>query len=109
MAKYFGAIGYGTTETDDTGVSIVKIREREYYGDVTRNARRYQAGENLNDDLVINNEFRILADPYAMDHFFEIRYVTWMGARWKVTNVEVQHPRLVLTAGGVYNGEGPED
>ena len=49
-----------------------------------------------------------MADPYAYDHFFAIKYVKWMGAYWKVTNVEVQRPRLKLTVGGVYNGRTSE-
>jgi hypothetical protein len=28
-----------------------------------------------------------------------------MGANWKISNVEVHYPRLILTIGGVYNGE----
>ena len=29
--------------------------------------------------------------------------VTEMGAKWKITDVEVQYPRLLLTIGGLYN------
>jgi hypothetical protein len=32
-------------------------------------------------------------------------YVEFMGAKWKISNVEVQYPRLILTIGEVYNGE----
>jgi hypothetical protein len=28
-----------------------------------------------------------------------------MGANWKITNVEVEFPRIILTLGGVYNGD----
>jgi len=28
-----------------------------------------------------------------------------MGAKWKITNVEVQYPRLILTIGGVYHAQ----
>ena len=64
----------------------------------------YENGSGLNDDLVLNNQLSIVADAYANQHFFAIRYVRWMGALWKITNVEVQRPRLLLTVGGVYNG-----
>jgi hypothetical protein len=30
-------------------------------------------------------------------------YVEFMGTKWKITNVEVQYPRLILSVGGVYN------
>ncbi|MEG2624551.1 MAG: hypothetical protein RSC06_16795, partial [Clostridia bacterium] len=78
--------------------------ERKYYGDIVRNARRLENGEQLNDDIALNNMISIVADPYAAQHFFAIRYVRWLGACWRVTNVEVQSPRLVLTVGGIDNG-----
>lgn len=37
--------------------------------------------------------------------FHTMKYVVWMGASWKITSIEVQRPRLLLTIGGVYNGE----
>lgn len=116
--KYCGRIGFAeTVETiDDSGVRIwqEQITERTYYGDVTRNSKRYETTDRLNDNIAINNVISIVADPYLYDHFFAIRYISWMGSLWKVSNVEVQRPRLILTIGGVYNGavegsETPED
>lgn len=104
MAKYFGRIGYGETQETSPGVWNDVIVEKQYYGDVVRNTRRLQSGESLNDDLSIGNSLSIVADAYANEHFFAIRYVEWAGALWKVTEVEVQSPRLLLRLGGVYNG-----
>ena len=104
MAKYYGAIGYAETKETSPGIWTEAITERKYYGDVIRNARRLENGEHLNDDINVNNSISIVADAFAYENFFSMRYVTWMGARWKVTNVEVQRPRLILTIGGVYNG-----
>lgn len=110
MSRYCGIVGYAeTVETDAPGVwSPDKIAERRYYGDVIRNTRCWEKGEGLNDDLVVNNQISVVADAYALNHFFNIRYVSWMGTNWKVTNVEVQPPRLLLTIGGVYNGPTKE-
>ena len=105
MAKYYGQIGYEETTEIRPGIFTPSITERNYYGDVLRNARRLESGEKINDDVVVNNSLSIVADPYAYQHFFAIRYVTWMGARWKVTHVDVKSPRLILTIGGVYNGK----
>ena len=80
------------------------IVEREYVGDILRNTRRLQSGESVNDDLSVNNMISIVADPYANENFFAIRYVQWMGTLWKVTEVEVQSPRLLLRLGEKYNG-----
>jgi len=104
MAKFYGIIGYSVTEETSPGVWTESITERNYYGDVIRNTRRWQPGEGLNDNLTINNIISIVADPFAYQHFHAIRYIKWMGASWKIDNIEVQKPRLILTIGGVYNG-----
>ena len=104
MAKYYGKIGYNESVETTPGVWEEKITERSYYGDVVRNARRLQSTDKVNDDVNVNNEISIVADPYAMNNFHSMRYVEFMGAKWKVSNVEVQYPRLILTLGGLYNG-----
>lgn len=109
MAKFYGEIGYAETSESETapGVWIDVITEHNYFGDVLKNTRRLEAGEGLNDNLTINNTISIVADPFASQHFHAMRYVKWMGILWKITNVEVQRPRLILTIGGVYNGPIP--
>jgi hypothetical protein len=104
MAKFFGKIGYGTSVEGVSGVWADEIVERSYYGDVVRNTRRLSEGENLNNDLSVGNAISIIADAYANDHFFAIRYVEWAGVLWTVTTVEVESPRLLLRLGEVYNG-----
>lgn len=106
MAKYFGEVGYGdSVETPaGSGVWVDQIVERPYYGDVVRNIRRLDEGEDLNPDVTVQNSISIVADPYAFEHFFAIRYIRWAGTLWTVTSVEVQSPRLILSLGSVYNG-----
>jgi hypothetical protein len=103
MAKFYGEIGYVKTIESSPGVWTEEITKRYYSGDVVRHSRRWQSGENLNDDLTINNEISIIADPFAYQNFQTMRYVKWMGASWKITNIDIQRPRLVLSIGGVYN------
>jgi hypothetical protein len=105
MSKFFGTIGYAVTEEVRPGVWADTIVTRDYYGDLTRNTRQMQTSDNLNDNLNISNEISIVADPFARENFHSMRYVEFMGAKWKITNVEVQYPRLILTVGGVYNGQ----
>ena len=101
--RYYGKVGYCTTVEVRPGVwDNNHIVERFYSGDVLRYSRRYQTADKVNDDLEISNQISILADPYAYEHFSEIRYVYWMGVKWKVPTVEVEYPRLKLTVGGVY-------
>ena len=101
MAKFYGVIGYAVTKETAPGVWTEEIAEQSYYGDLTRNMRRLQDSGDLNDDINVANEISIVADPYANS----MRYVAFMGAKWKISKVEVQYPRLILTLGGVYNGK----
>lgn len=105
MAKFYGAIGYAETKETAPGVWVESITERNYYGELVRNTRRLQSSDQLNDSVNIANELSIVADPFAYQNFHSMRYVTYMGAKWKISNVEVREPRLILTIGGVYNGE----
>lgn len=104
MAKFYGKIGYAKTIEVSPGVYNDGIIDRNYYGDIVRNTRRLQPSEHLNDDITINNTISIISDVYAYENFHSIRYVEFGGTKWKVNNVEVQFPRLILTLGGVYNG-----
>lgn len=104
MAKFYGTIGYAVTEEIRPGVWEPNVTERNYYGELIRNFRKLESSGNLNDNINVANEISIVADPFAYENFHSMLYVTYMGAKWKVTNVEVQHPRLILTLGGVYNG-----
>ena len=103
MAKFFGKIGYAKTVETAPGVWKEQITEREYYGDMNRNTRRLQSTDQINDNINISNELSIVADPFANENFHSIRYVEYMGVKWKISDVEVQYPRLRLTIGGVYN------
>jgi hypothetical protein len=108
MAKFSGVVGYnhGTVETKP-GVWEANIVEKSYFGDVVRNTRQLKDGEKVNNDLTVSNSISVVADAYANEHFFAIRYLRWAGTLWTVTDVEVQSPRLLLRLGGVYNGPTP--
>lgn len=104
MARFYGTIGFCRTVETRPSVYTEEWETRNYYGDVLRNIRRWQSTENLNDDIVLNNQISIVADSYVLENFAYIKYVEWSGAKWKVSNVDVQYPRLILEIGGVYNG-----
>lgn len=104
MAKFYGVIGYGESEEVAPGVWKERTTERYYFGDVLKNRRHLQSSDHLNDDVNVSNEISIIADPFAYKNFHSIRYVVFMGTKWKVSDIEVQHPRLVLMLGGVYHG-----
>lgn len=105
MPKYYDAIGFADTVETRPGIWVNQITERYYCGETQRNSRRLQSAETLNDNLTISNEISIVSDPYADNNFHHIHYAKFMGIKWKVTNVDVRYPRLILTLGGEYNGE----
>lgn len=106
MAKWHGIIGYATNEEIEPGIHDEVITEREYSGESYKNNRLLQSSGGVNDDVNITNQISIVADPYATYHMYDMRYVTFQGRKWKVTNVGEQYPRLILTLGGLYtNGE----
>lgn len=103
MAKFYGSIGYVTTVETRPGVWEEQVTERNYSGDLLQNRHMVQNADQLNDNINIANEISIVADPYANGNFYAMRYVVFMGAKWKITNVRVVYPRLILTIGGVYH------
>lgn len=105
MPKYFGAIGFACTVETSPGVYEEEITERCYCGDLIRNTRRLETTSQVNDNINISNQISIVADPYANQNIYMMRYATFMGAKWKITDVQVERPRLILTLGGVYNGK----
>lgn len=107
MSKWYGKVGYAelVEQEDRPGIWVEDIVEHEYFGDLIRNTRRLQSSDKVNSDINIANEISIVADPYATENFHSMRYVTFMHSKWKVTDVRVEYPRLILTVGGVYNGE----
>lgn len=105
MARWYGKVGYIITTETSPGVWTPEPVERDYQGDYTRNHSRWNFSQNVNEDITLQSEISLVCDPYALQNFRHIRYVTYMGSKWKVTSVDVQYPRLVLSIGGVYNGE----
>lgn len=106
MAKFYGEIGFCEMVETPAGSGVIKEQyiKKNYYGDVIRNNRKLVSDTSVNDNVAVDNRISIVADPYANEHFFAIRYAVWQNTRWRVSNVEVEYPRLILTLGGVYNG-----
>jgi hypothetical protein len=103
MTKFYGVVAFSETVETTPGVWTEEITERYYYGDITRDYRKWQSGDSTNDNYTISNTLSIMADEYAYENFYAIRYVNWMGVNWAITSAEVQYPRLILSVGGVYN------
>lgn len=106
MAKFYGVVGYAIDVEKKPGVYIHEIVERRYSGDLLRFNSRWQTTGNLNDDITVSNEISIVADPFAYENFQHMRYIVFMGTKWRITNADASYyPRIILTLGGVYNGQ----
>lgn len=102
MSKFCGMIGFFIETETRPGIWEQQITERKYIGEM-KSIRSRVHGSAVNDDISVSNELSILADPFARENFAHIKYVTFMNAKWKVTSIEIEYPRLVVTVGGLYN------
>lgn len=103
MARYHGYVGYAIDVEAYPGVWEEQISEHEYFGDVLKNRINMQQGSVVNAKITISNSISIIADPFAFEHVYAMRYVTYLGKKWSIVNVSIERPRLILTLGGLYN------
>lgn len=108
MARFYGIVGFGTSEDQGSGIFKDVIVEKNFYGDVISIAKNVNDPNKIISDQIITNSISIVADAYAYTNFLAIKYVSWMGTLWSVSSVQVERPRLILQVGGVYNGPTPE-
>lgn len=106
--KFCGNIGFGIQEETfpHSGIYIDSIVERKYYGDFIRASKRENANQDtVNDNLSLSHQVDIVADAFLYNNYQNIKYAEVEGAKWKVTYVEIRHPRLRISFGGVWNGQ----
>lgn len=107
MAKYYGKIGYAVSMEypEDSGIWVDRVIERHHKGDVLQNYKKWQNASQVNDNFSITNQISIVADSFATANIAKMKYLILEGTAWKIVNAEIQRPRIVITLGGVYNGE----
>lgn len=103
--KFSGTVGFWEGEKEITpGIWRSVIVERPYKGDVLKFGRGFKSGSDTqNDEFTVNNQISILSDLYVRQNWASIRYVVWDGVKWKVNNIDVGYPRLILDIGGFYH------
>lgn len=108
MGKIYGKLGCSQTIETSPGIWEEIVVERDVYGEVVSNfSRRYNSAAGINDNIELSNTISIIMDPYINTNIPNIRYISYMGSRWKISNIEIQPPRILLTLGGLYNGPTP--
>ena len=100
MNRWCGKIGFAEQVQTAQSVWTEKITERTYRGDILRNTRRLQdSQEKISYNISISNQISVVAD-----HFVNMRWIEFMGAKWKATEVDAsQAPRLIITLGELWN------
>lgn len=109
MAKIVATIGFATTSEVDP-INNPSVWEKttwtkKYKAEVIRNYKRNESSNKINDDFNISNQISIVADPFVNNNLSNIIYVEFLNSKWKVSGIEINYPRLILTIGGIYNGE----
>lgn len=107
--KWYGKIGYSDSVEVEPGVWEDVITERRRFGELLRNYKSNQQGNKINEDISVSNQISVLSDPYLAENFHKIKYITFMGAKWKVSTVEIQYPRLIITLGSLYLEDENQD
>lgn len=104
MKRYYGNIGYEITTMDDEDLGVPKTETivKGCYGEVLQNYRNLGDSEEVHQSIVTGNRISILADPYALNNFFNIKWIEWNSAKWTVKKVEVVDRRLILSLGELY-------
>lgn len=109
MARWYGEIGYAETMETSPGVWEEVVIPRMYTGDMNSLSRAVRNSGGINDNVEIGMELSVVSDPYALSNFSNMRYAEYLGTRWKIRNVSVQYPRLVLSLGEEYVNGKDED
>lgn len=102
MARYYGNIGFAIQVETKPGIWEDVIEHRPYKGDVITNVRRWDPSENINDDFTISNRFSVISDAFLYSHVPAMRYIEYMGCKFKITSVNINRPRVEISVGGVY-------
>lgn len=106
MSKWIGKVGFAVSGEKEPGLWVDEVVEKSYKGEMLSDRWRRQNSSGVNDNINLSNSISIIANPYAFGHCSSIVYVEINGEKWKVTDVDTSTPpRLILTVGGVYNGE----
>lgn len=104
MSRFYGKIGFISTIESEPGIWTDEIIERRYRGEIKKDFYKWSSSEHLNDNVNISNAVSVIADTYMYDNIYAMKYIHLGGALWKITDIEIQRPRLILSIGGLYNG-----
>jgi hypothetical protein len=98
MARFAGFVGYVTQVESVPGVWSPVENPKYMRGDVIR-----QSSTSQNGDISLNHRVSLIGDSYTFNNYYNIKWVEIGSAKWSVTSVEIQRPRVIITLGGLWN------
>lgn len=103
--KWCGDIGFVSTQETDPGIYKKIEIDKRYKGYMTRLRRQNKVEEVVNDSPLLDIQIRVYINPYLNENLYNIKYITYMNKKWKVSNIEIQYPQAIFTLGGLFFNE----
>lgn len=107
--KWYGKIAFKEYEDVERGLTEPKIVAYPYFGEILELSWKELQANKINADLQVSNKISVVADQNLQTNFHQIAYITFGGAKWTVSNVTVNYPRITLSLGSLYLEEADED
>lgn len=105
MSRYAGLVTYVTQAETRPGVWTEVVEQHFMKGDMLRKGSSFQNGDKVHSDVSLNHRVSLVADDYALGNYYDIKRLEVDGKQWVVESIEIQRPRIIVTLGGLYNGE----
>lgn len=104
MARYSGLVGFRTGDAEKApGVFTQTFVEKRMRGEIVTSRKQYIQGDQVYDDSELSNQISLVGSQFSYENYTNIKYLTYLGRKWKVISVAVEHPRIIVTLGGLYN------
>lgn len=105
---WHGRIGYSKPEAVSPHVTEMVVRELEACGHIETYKIRNESSQSQNGSIRLQMVIRATVPPPVFDLVPYISYASHLGHLWKVEDAAPDPPEIVLTLGGVYNGNKPD-
>ena len=104
--RWAGSIGFSSygpsTDPARVGICDRSIKEYPCYGDIYKNRKITGSTIGVVEGVQMNMNISIIADQFVTENYCDAVYLTYMGQKWKITDVTPEYPRLTFTIGGRY-------
>lgn len=103
--RFHGFVGLRQDPVETSpGIFPMTIAETEVSGSVENMSVGYQSGELSQESVRAKHRIRVMGSSELFDNAQRAVYILWNGTKWIVSSVEYQHPEVLFTLGGLYNG-----